>query len=64
MIWQNEYSTTWRTRFAWLPVSLFDGRTVWLQRFQERYVPQTGCEWDIHGSGIWQRKLMFEPDQT
>lgn len=32
----------WRTRFAWWPAWMDDGRVVWLRRFEEREV-KLGC---------------------
>ena len=37
MRWKNKYSPEWRTKFALLPVKI-KGYTVWLERYEERYV--------------------------
>lgn len=62
MMWRNEYSREWRRRFALFPTSLFDGRTVWLCRFMERYIPVEPADKcpHCHTVGRWERKLPSE----
>jgi hypothetical protein len=58
MIWRNEYATHWARRFAWLPTQLDDGLTVWLDWYEQRYVPHAPPEApeSLHAVGYWERR--------
>ncbi len=60
MTWRTPQEGDTRTvhRFAWLPVALSNGRTVWLERYQEWQVRDcwvsengAGLRWFVRGRG-------------
>tara|TARA_Y100001951_G_scaffold105377_1_gene122742 strand:- start:3933 stop:4142 length:210 start_codon:yes stop_codon:yes gene_type:complete len=59
MKWKNQWSEVWRSRFAFMPTQI-NGTTVWLERYEERYVElDYGCRCELksHVRGQWQRRL-------
>lgn len=47
---------SWQIKFAWFPVSLSDGRSVWLEKYRVR-------EWfdpdkpGLYGMGRWRKEV-------
>lgn len=37
MRWPNEWHEEWVRKFAWFPVRVDGGVTVWLEHFEQRY---------------------------
>ena len=63
VIWNNEYATTWQRRFAWWPTMLDAGVSVWLCRYEQRYVPgpPPGAPESLHAIGYWERRPIQRP---
>lgn len=62
MIWNNEWNTEWIVKFAIFPVNLDGGKTLWLQKYKQRYVKvfkPCGCV-GCHLNGYWERQSLAQ----
>jgi hypothetical protein len=60
MVYKNDYYPDWVKKFAFFPVSVTGGRTVWLGYYEQRYVEikkgENKCS--CHTVGRWEYRLV------